>query len=76
MTSAAPRLQTAEAFGLDPFREQVARGAGVLLQVMDSSKLGWLAPRRNLEHTLDRIAGVVAKIELLLAEAGAEFVES
>jgi hypothetical protein len=32
--------------------------------------------RRNLEHTLDRIAGVVAKIELLLAARGAEFVES
>jgi len=32
--------------------------------------------RRNLEHTLDRIAGVVAKIELLLAAPGAEFVES
>ncbi|HMD75573.1 MAG TPA: hypothetical protein VKG05_17040, partial [Steroidobacteraceae bacterium] len=41
---------------------------------------GWsqesASARRNLEHTLDRIAGVVAKIELLLAEAGAEFVES
>jgi hypothetical protein len=34
------------------------------------------AARRNLEHTLDRIAGVVGKIELLLAAAGAEFVES
>lgn len=34
------------------------------------------AARRNLEHTLDRIAGVVAKIELLLAAPGAEFVES
>lgn len=32
--------------------------------------------RRNLEHTLDRIACVVAKIELLLAASGAEFVES
>ncbi len=32
--------------------------------------------RRNLEHALDRIAGVVAKIELLLAAAGPEFVES
>jgi len=32
--------------------------------------------RRNLEHTLDRVAGTVAKIELLLAVAGAEFVES
>lgn len=31
--------------------------------------------RRNLEHTIDRIADVVAKIELLLAEAGAEFAE-
>ena len=34
------------------------------------------AARRNLEHVLDRIAGVVAKIELLLAAPGAEFVES
>jgi hypothetical protein len=32
--------------------------------------------RRNLEYTLDRVAGVVAKIELLLALASAEFVGS
>ena len=32
--------------------------------------------RRNLEHALDRIAGVVAKIELLLAAPGGEFMES
>jgi hypothetical protein len=32
--------------------------------------------RRNLEHTLDRVAVVVAKIELLLAAPGTEFVES
>jgi hypothetical protein len=34
------------------------------------------AAQHNLEHTIDRIADVVAKIELLLAAAGAEFVES
>jgi len=33
------------------------------------------AARRNLERTLDRIAAVVAKIELLLAAAGPEFAE-
>jgi hypothetical protein len=34
------------------------------------------AVAHNLDHTLDRIAGVVAKIELLLAAGVAEFVES
>jgi hypothetical protein len=34
------------------------------------------AARHSLEDTLDRIASVVAKIELLLAAVGAEFMES
>ena len=41
---------------------------------------GWspdaASARRNLEHALDCLAAVIAKIELLLAEAGTEFLES
>ena len=44
--------------------------------ITEAWSLDAASARRNLERMLDRIAGVVAKIELLLAEAGAEFVES
>jgi hypothetical protein len=126
MTSAGPKLLSAEAFGLNPFCEHVARGMrdlfrplnDLLISGRDPGVIGtsradreitgrhcllgqpvtidradgapsavlrlcigarlviraWsrdtISACRNPTHQLDRIAGVIAKIELLQAHAG------
>ncbi len=49
MTSAVPRLQTAEAFGLDPFREQVARGMRDLFRPLEDLLISGGDPRLLLD---------------------------
>jgi hypothetical protein len=63
--------------------ERAGAGAVAALRLCIGARLiteAWspdaAAARRNLQHTLDCVAGVVAKIELLLAAPGAKFVES
>ncbi|WP_407180189.1 hypothetical protein [Bradyrhizobium sp. STM 3562] len=49
MTSAVPKLQTAEAFGLDPFREDVARGMRDLFRPLDDLLTSGGDPRLALD---------------------------
>ena len=49
MTSAVPRLQTAEAFGLDPFREHVARGMRDLFRPLEDLLISGGDPRLALD---------------------------